>query len=91
MDMLESKGVAQRWAGVRAVVFDGFPTLGTAHRADGTPLENAIVTTHLGSGGVSFGPAAVAVSCSANQQSSLRDPFLSTVLNFAQATRTALE
>ena len=89
MDMLENKGVAQRWAGVRSVVFDGFPTLGTAYCADGTPIENAIVTTHLGSGGVSFGPAAVAVSCSAHQESALRDPFLSTVLNFAQATRRA--
>ena len=25
MDVLEQKNIAKRWAGVRAVVFDGFP------------------------------------------------------------------
>ncbi len=90
MDILENKEIARRWAGIRSVVFDGFPTLGAAYKADGTQVENAIVTTHLGSGGVSFGPAAVAVSCSAQSQNATRSPFADTVLNFAQATRRAL-
>jgi len=63
LDTLEQQEIAQRWAGTRAVVFDGFPTLGAAYTPDDTKIDNVVVTTHLGSGGASFGPAAVAVSC----------------------------
>lgn len=89
MDILENNGIAKRWAGVRAVAFDGFPTLGTAYTVDGVAIDNAIVTTHLGSGGGSFGPAAVAVSCSAAEKNGTRSPLVGSVLHFAQATRQA--
>ncbi len=89
MDILEQKEIAKRWAGVRAVVFDGFPTLGTAYTADGTKIDNAIITTHLGSGGVSFGPAAVAVSCSTRDKDTPKTPFMETVSAFAKSNRVA--
>lgn len=89
MDILEQKEIAQRWAGTRSVVFDGFPTLGSAYTADGNEIDNAIVTTHLGSGGVSFGPAAVAVSCSTQSKNITRSPLVNAVLNFARSNRIA--
>lgn len=89
LDILEQKKIAKRWAGVRAVVFDGFPTLGTAYDTNGTAIENAIVTTHLGSGGVSFGPAAVAASCSALNKTMTRSPLVGSVLDFAKSNRIA--
>jgi len=89
MDILEAKNIAKRWAGVRAVVFDGFPTLGLAVKADGTPLDNAIVTTHLRSGGVSFGPAAVAVGNAALDPKVGENPLVDKVLSFSTSSRTA--
>jgi hypothetical protein len=89
MDFLEQKNIAKRWAGIRSVVFDGFPTLGMAYSADGTVLDNAIVTTHLGSGGVSFGPAAVAISSSQLDGTFTQSPLVKSVLHFGEATRTA--
>ncbi len=89
MDILEHKEIAQRWAGTRSVVFDGFPTLGSAHTEDGNEIDNAIVTTHLGSGGVSFGPAAVAVSCSTQSKDVTRHPLIDAVLHFARSNRVA--
>jgi len=64
LQYLEEQGVAKRWVGTRAVAYDGFPTLGDVFYAGRTerPVENARCTTHLGSGGVSFAPAAVIFS-----------------------------
>lgn len=60
---LETRAIACRWVGRRAVAYDGFPTLGALYQADTLEkLGNARCTTHLGSGGVSFGPAAVQIS-----------------------------
>jgi len=57
----ESHGIAQRWAGVRAVAYDGFPTIGFLdHR--GTKIENARCTTHAESGGAFFGPEVTVMS-----------------------------
>lgn len=89
MDLLEQKEIAKRWAGTRSVVFDGFPTLGVAYKADGTEVDNALITTHLGSGGVSFGPAAVAVSCSARNKATRSDALVDAVLGFARSDRAA--
>lgn len=89
MDFLEQKNIIKRWAGVRAVVYDGFPTLGRAYHADGTAIDNAIITTHLGSGGVSFGPAAVAMSYSIQNKNRINNPLADAVLNFARSNRTA--
>ncbi len=50
---LVEKNVAKRWVGRRAVVYDGFPTVGHLYR-DEQKIENAQVITHLGSGGGSF-------------------------------------
>lgn len=89
MDVLESKNIAKRWAGLRSVVYDGFPTLGTVYDAQGKEIDNGIVTTHLGSGGVSFGPAAVAISCSAKNSKGSKNPLVEKVLNFAKSNRNA--
>jgi len=86
---LEQRNIAKRWAGTRAVVFDGFPTLGKAVHKDGTEVENAIITTHLGSGGVSFGPAAVAISSSVIAKEPMDSPLVTAVLNYARADRVA--
>jgi glycine/D-amino acid oxidase-like deaminating enzyme len=59
--ILEEAGIAKRWVGVRAVAYDGFPTVGTLFSERGL-VRNARCTTGLGSGGVSFAPAIVAVS-----------------------------
>ncbi|MDR3490793.1 MAG: GNAT family N-acetyltransferase [Gammaproteobacteria bacterium] len=59
--LLEEKNIAKRWVGTRAVAYDGFPTVGNVYNADGK-LSNARTTTHLGSGGASFSPAAVLAS-----------------------------
>jgi len=89
LDILEQKNIAQRWAGTRSVVFDGFPTLGAAYTIDGAKIDNAIITTHLGSGGVSFAPAAVAISCSAQNEKATRSPLANKVLDFARSNRCA--
>lgn len=66
LDYMEKHQLAERWVGIRAVAYDGFPTLGTASIADRN-VENARCTTHLGSGGVSFAPGAVFISRKSNQ------------------------
>jgi hypothetical protein len=59
---LERAHIAERWAGIRAVAYDGFPTLGAIYTIENKKIENGRCTTHLGSGGASFSPAVVAVS-----------------------------
>lgn len=83
---LESENIAKRWAGVRAVVYDGFPTLGYLYK-DNARVENARCTTHLGSGGGSFAPAATVISRSAMQGHS--DPFTQQILLYGNSTRTS--
>lgn len=58
---LKRRGIAERWVGTRAVAYDGFPTVGYVYN-DAGQVSNARCTTHLGSGGASFAPAAVRVS-----------------------------
>jgi len=58
---LEKLGIAERWVGTRAVAYDGFPTLGAVYKED-RKVVNARATSHLGSGGVSFSPAAAVAS-----------------------------
>lgn len=89
IDLLEYNGIAERWAGIRSVVFDRFPTLGLAYRSDGVEIDNAIVTTHLGSGGVSFGPAVVFVSHSAKDNQEKDDSLVNRVLNYSKSNRSA--
>lgn len=86
LEFLESQKIATRWAGVRAVVYDGFPTLGYVYKQD-ERVENARCTTHLGSGGVSFSPAAVVVSRSAMNKEI--DPFFQRILKFGNSTRNS--
>jgi hypothetical protein len=61
MTELECQRIAHREAKSRAVAYDGFPTLGPVYNDKGQ-VSNARCTTHLGSGGVSFGPGAVYAS-----------------------------
>ncbi len=88
MDYLENAGIAQRWVGVRAVAYDGFPTLGYLYTQDGVQVVNARCTTHMGSGGVSFAPAAVLVSKSAFQ-ASLQSDFIQKMLQLGSSLRTS--
>ncbi len=83
---LESQHIATRWAGVRAVVYDGFPTLGHVY-AQGSKIENARCTTHLGSGGASFSPAAVTISRNAMHKEC--DSFSQRILNFGSSLRNS--
>lgn len=63
LQQLVENRIAKRWVGTRAVAFDGSPTLGSLYKqSDGSEVTNAHVTTHLGSGGASFAPAAVDAS-----------------------------
>lgn len=86
LSLLESKGIAQRWVGRRAVAYDGFPTLGRLYR-NNQIVMNARCTTHLGSGGVSFGPAAVLTSRSS--EGSSNDILTQKVLMYADSKRVA--
>ncbi|MFI4963553.1 MAG: hypothetical protein ACHP6H_06840, partial [Legionellales bacterium] len=70
---LEAKQIAEAWVGSRAVAFDNFPTFGPVYNASGK-VVNARCTTHLGSGGVSFGPALVLASRSLGESNELIDP-----------------
>ena len=84
---LESQGIATRWAGTRAVVYDGFPTLGPVYH-NGQQVINARCTTHLGSGGVSFSPAAVVISQSTMQQEKNNSQLMHDVARYANSART---
>jgi hypothetical protein len=83
---LEEKGIASRWVGRRAVAYDGFPTLGPIH-CNNRKVSNARCTTHLGSGGVSFGPGAVFISRCSEQKTN--DAFVQKILMYADSRRIA--
>lgn len=85
---LEDKGILKRWVGRRSVAYDGFPTFGPLYSRNRL-VSNARCTTHLGSGGVSFGPAAVFVSRSSEQ--STDNAFINKVLKYADSRRIAQE
>ena len=80
---LEEKGMLNRWVGRRAVAYDGFPTLGALFM-DGQKIKNARCTTHLGSGGVSFAPAAVQIS---RRFEETNDPFTTKILQYGDSRR----
>lgn len=82
---LEEKGILERWVGRRSVAYDGFPTLGVLFH-QGTEVANARCTTHLGSGGVSFAPAAVNVSRFCKYPNN--NPHIAKVLRYADSKRT---
>lgn len=83
ISILENKGVLKRWVGRRAVAYDGFPTLGALY-CKGRKVNNARCTTHLGSGGVSFAPAAVQMSRSFEF---MEDEFTGKILQYADSRR----
>lgn len=84
LTLLEDQGVLERWVGRRAVAYDGFPTLGSLYQGD-VKVTNARCTTHLGSGGVSFAPAAVLVSRSLDKNT--QNEFTEKVLRYADSKR----
>lgn len=90
LDFLIDKGCAKVWVGSRAVAYDGFPTFGALYR-DSTKIDNARVTTHLGSGGVSFVFGAIKMSrlCSGGNERVDRSivPLLPNLLDFSSSTR----
>jgi alanine racemase len=83
---LEARGIAKLWVGRRAVAYDGFPTLGALY-VNNQKIQNARVTTHLASGGVSCGPAAVMMSRSSLQRET--DPFVQKILRYSDSRRKA--
>lgn len=83
---LEDKGIACRWVGRRAVAYDGFPTMGSLY-CNNHKVSNARCTTHLGSGGVSFGPGAVFISRASELDS--QDAFIQKILKYADSKRIA--
>jgi hypothetical protein len=83
---LVETGIARRWVGRRAVAYDGFPTVGPLY-CNSRKVSNARCTTHLGSGGVSFGPGAVFISRSSEQNAN--DTFVQKILMYADSRRTA--
>ncbi len=85
LSYLESRKIATRWAGIRAVVYDGFPSLGFVYK-DGAKVVNTRCTNHLGSGGVSFSHAAVVISRRALDQE--QDSFTKCVLAYGDSSRT---
>lgn len=101
LNILVDKGIAKRWVGTRAVAYDGFPTLGDLYVLAGDEsirVQNARTTTHLGSGGGSFGPAAVVFSRAAadlNKPESVsaksyhNDPFVSEIAQYSSSERKA--
>ena len=85
---LEDKQIAKRWVGSRTVPYDGVPVLGSLYQnGSTTALQNARVTTGLGSGGVSFGPAAVSVSRNATG-GDVNKSFVERVLEVANSARS---
>lgn len=80
---LEERGILRRWVGTRSVAYDGFPTLGALFIGD-QKVKNGRCTTHMGSGGVSFAPAAVQVSRCFEQA---EDPFTIKILKYADSRR----
>lgn len=93
LNKLIADGIAKCWVGVRAVAYDGFPTLGNLYaqeKATATKVENARLTTHLGSGGASFGPAAVMFSRAIANLSTAeaeKDPFVVEVAQYSSSIR----
>ncbi len=83
---LEEKGIVTRWVGRRAVAYDGFPTFGPLY-CNNRKINNARCTTHLGSGGVAFGPAAVFVSRSSEDTTD--DSFVQKILMYSDSKRSA--
>lgn len=86
LSFLEEKGIAHRWVGRRAVAYDGFPTIGSLYY-NNLKVGNARCTTHLGSGGVSFGPGAVFISRSSEKDNN--DAFVQKILMYADSRRVA--
>jgi hypothetical protein len=80
---LEEQGMLYRWVGRRAVAYDGFPTLGALF-IKGHKVKNGRCTTHMGSGGASFAPAAVQISRYLNE---VNDPFTTRILHYADSRR----
>jgi hypothetical protein len=80
---LENEGILQRWVGRRAVAYDGFPTLGAIYSKTHR-INNSRCTTHLGSGGVSFGPAAVLMS---RRCGNVQDEFTAKIIQYADSRR----
>lgn len=91
LKLLEDKHIAERWVGVRACAYDGFPTLGIAYNAEGQEVKNALITTHLGSGGGAFGPAAVFVTRCARDGKTIKNALISKVLSYADSSREATQ
>lgn len=89
LDRLENLKIVKRWVGRRGVAYDGFPTLGNVYDLKGNEISNASTTTHLGSGGISFGPAAVTFSrhLRNKQRTQEPDPFMQDILTYSSALR----
>ena len=86
LNQLEQAGILKRWVGIRAVAYDGFPTLGAMY-CDSKKIDNARCTTHLGSGGAAFALASVKASRSSINQKGNFNDLISKILNFGNSKR----
>ncbi len=86
LDSLLIRGAAKTWVGSRGVAYDGFPTLGALYRGE-ERVNNARVTTHLGSGGVSFALGCIAISRASLNDVKTIDPLVEKVLDFSDSRR----
>lgn len=95
--LLEEKGIAKRWAGTRAVTYDGFPIVGRLYH-EGKMVANARATTYLSSGGGSFSNVMSLISHSSMhpeeaqadlQKLGLDPAFIQEVLGYADSRRSA--
>jgi hypothetical protein len=91
MKFLETHKIAKRWAGRRAVAYDGVITAGPAYTAEGIRIKHATITTHLGSGGVSSGPGAVIATLSSEEPDYEfhSHPVIQNILKYSQSLREA--
>lgn len=89
LSLLEEKGIAKRWVGVRAVAYDQYPTVGALYTNSGNMISNASVVTHAGSGGGSCAPVLVYINSllMRNELSNLPTKFLQDAAHFARSNR----
>lgn len=93
METLKKNGQATCWAGMRSVSFGGTDTISYTYLQDGQKVENGIMVTHLGSGGVSFAPVAAVAALSLQGENHFNtDPTLiKTILQNGDARRVPVQ
>jgi hypothetical protein len=92
LQYLVDNGFARIWVGRRAVICDGFPTIGAVYDKQDKKIENARCITSAGSGGVSFGPALVFANQKGmvHEQQQEKDALIEQVTEYSSSKRFRL-